>query len=246
MKKLLRQTSFRLTKHIPTQLWWRMFYYWLRVLEAQKPSDSMRTLLAIDDVLTRQIDHTAIRYDNGVHVKHRLMNYHDFFVTRLQAGERVLDIGCGYGAVAYSMANRANAHVVGIDLDSGNIRNAQAKFQHPNLTFICGDALKTLPDEAFDTIVISNVLEHIEDRIGFLQQVQTSIHPHRWLIRVPMINRDWEVIMRRELEMYYYSDPTHFTEYTEDSFRLEMHDAGQQISHIQINWGEIWAETTAT
>ena len=31
------------------------------------------------------------------------MAHPDFFVARVAAGKRVLEVGCGYGAVAYSM-----------------------------------------------------------------------------------------------------------------------------------------------
>jgi 2-polyprenyl-3-methyl-5-hydroxy-6-metoxy-1,4-benzoquinol methylase len=243
-KKLIKRGLISLAKILPSNMWWRMFRLWMHVIAGQSPKKAMRILLEIDDVLTRNIDRTAIRYDDGVHVKHRLMHYHDFFVERLRAGERVLDIGCGYGAVAFSMASRAHAQVVGVDLNAQNIASARARFQHPNLTFIHGDASTDLPAESFETIVISNVLEHIEHRVEFLRQAQIQIQPRRWLIRVPMINRDWEVFMRQELGMYYYSDPTHCTEYTRQSFAEEMAQAGLTITHLQINWGEIWAEAT--
>jgi hypothetical protein len=51
--------------------------------------------------------------------------------------------------------------------------------------------------------------------------------------------------VRSELGLYAYSDPTHFTEYTLDSFEQEMRDAQLSITHYQVNWGEIWAEVHA-
>jgi 2-polyprenyl-3-methyl-5-hydroxy-6-metoxy-1,4-benzoquinol methylase len=222
-----------------------MFRLWLLVIKEQTPKTGMRTLLEIDDLLTWHINRMAIRYDNGVHAKHRLMRYHDFFVERLQPGERVLDIGCGYGAVAYSMASRAQAIVTGIDLEAYNIDQARHLFQHPNLTFVQGDVLQELPSETFETVVMSNVLEHIEERVAFLKQAQASIKPRRWLLRVPMFNRHWRVPLRQELGMYFFSDPTHYTEYTQQSFEAEMEAARLTITHMQINWGEIWAEVTA-
>ena len=42
--------------------------------------------------------------------------------------------------------------------------------------------------------------------------------------------------------MSYFSDPTHYTEYTQQSFEEELREAGLAIAHLQINWGEIWAE----
>ena len=203
---------------------------------------AMRVLLRADDVLTKCINRLAIEYDGGVHVKHRLMKYHDFFVERISPGERVLDVGCGYGAVAYSVASRAGAVVVGIDLRAENIVKARQLFQHPNLSFLQGDVLRDLPRESFDAIMLSNILEHIEQRVEFLVTVHERLSPKRCLIRVPMFNRDWRVPLREELAMSYFSDPTHYTEYTQESFEKEIRTAGLTITHLQINWGEIWAE----
>jgi 2-polyprenyl-3-methyl-5-hydroxy-6-metoxy-1,4-benzoquinol methylase len=203
---------------------------------------AMRVLLRADDFLTKCINRLAIEYDGGVHVKHRLMKYHDFFVERISPGERVLDVGCGYGAVAYSVASRAGAVVVGIDLRAENIVKARQLFQHPNLSFLQGDVLRGLPKESFDVIMLSNILEHIEQRVEFLTIVHERLSPQRCLIRVPMFNRDWRVPLREELAMSYFSDPTHYTEYTQESFEKEIRAAGLTITHLQINWGEIWAE----
>ena len=143
----------------------------------------MRILLRADDFLTKCINRLAIEYDGGVHVKHRLMKYHDFFVERISPGERVLDVGCGYGAVAYSVASRAGAVVVGIDLRAENIVKARQLFQHPNLSFLQGDVLRGLPKESFDVIMLSNILEHIEQRVEFLTIVHERLSPQRCLIR---------------------------------------------------------------
>jgi len=206
----------------------------------------MWVLLRVDDLLTRCINRLALLYDDGVHVKHRLMRYHDFFVDRIGQGERVLDVGCGYGAVAYSVASKAGAVVTGIDLNAGNIEKARQRFKHPNLTFLEGDALNNLPAGRWDVILLSNVLEHLDRRVEFLATVQQHLNPARWLIRVPMINRDWRVPLRQELGLFYFSDRTHFTEYTQESFEKELLAAGLSITHVQYNWGEIWAEARST
>lgn len=206
------------------------------------PRNGMRWLLQVDADVTALQNEVALTYDSGVHVKHRLMRYHDFFVDRIARDEAVLDIGCGYGAVAYSIASRAEANVTGIDLDARNIASARSRFLHPRLSFVHGDALQALPQGRPETIVLSNVLEHVEDRVGFLRAVEERAHPRRWLIRVPMFDRDWRVPLRKELGLDHRSDPTHFTEYTRDTFENEMREAGLRIVHLQVNWGEIWAE----
>lgn len=206
-----------------------------------RPISGIRELISLHEDLMWYIDQAAISYEKGIHPKHRLMDYHRFFVERLKKGNRVLDIGCGYGAVAFSMA-KAGAVVIGMDKDDENIRMAREGFEHENLCFIHGDVLKDLPDGNFDVIVMSNVLEHIEDRIGLLKMIQDKFQPKLWLIRVPMINRDWLVPLKKELNMPYYSDSTHFTEYTLESFKSEMAEAGLTIRHAEVKWGEIWAE----
>jgi SAM-dependent methyltransferase len=216
-----------------------------RAAAAGEPKQAMRELLTMDADLSGQIDATALPYGDGVHVKHRIMRYHDFFVERIRPDERVLDIGCGYGAVAYSIASRAGAEVVGLDLDAANVAMARQRFAHERLTFVHGEAPKTLPPGRFDVVVMSNVLEHIEHRVAFLREVQARATPNRWLIRVPMFNRDWRPALRSELGLYAYGDPTHFTEYTIESFEQEMRDAQFSITHSQVNWGEIWAEVCA-
>jgi cyclopropane fatty-acyl-phospholipid synthase-like methyltransferase len=246
MKNAIKTGLVSLLKLVPYPLGRQLFRLWLGAIAKKEPKTAMRALLNLDDDVASHVDQVAMRYDqNDTHVKHRLMQYHEFFVERLKPRERVLDIGCGYGAVAWSMVTKANAIVTGIDLNAKNIEMAQRLFQHSHLTFMQGDALQELPPGPFETIVISNTLEHIQDRIEFLKAMEEQVHPRRWLIRVPMINRHWHVPMRRELGMFYFSDRTHYTEYTPQSFEEELKAAGLMIIHMQINWGEIWAEATS-
>lgn len=212
---------------------------------AQPPLAAIRSLLELDDDLTSRINQAALAYEGDVHPKHRLMRYHDFFVDRIQSGDRVLDVGCGYGAVAYSIATRTGAQVTGIDISAENIAKARALFQLPNLTFVEGDALTAIGSERFDVVVLSNVLEHLEPRVDFLGDLLRLLRPRRILVRVPAFDRDWRVPLRKELGLPYFSDVSHYTEYTLESFGEEMRQAGLRIDHLQVCWGEIWADVRA-
>ncbi len=170
------------------------------------------------------------------------MRYHDFFVNRIEPGTRVLDVGCGYGAVAHSIAERSRAQVTGIDLSAANVAQARASYNTAGLTFVHGEAPRDLTHEHFDVIVLSNVLEHIAKRHEFLAALCAKATPSRLLIRVPMFDREWRVPLRQELGLYHFSDPTHDIEYTRETFEQEMAEAGLVIVHLQVNWGEIWAE----
>ena len=203
----------------------------------------LRFLLYLDHKLYRWQGRLAIALDGGTHAKHRLTRYHDFFVGAVRPDERVLDIGCGTGAVSRDLAERGQVEVVGIDLDAGNIEEAKHRHPHPRVRYLVGDALKDLPQTDFDVVVLSNILEHLKERTEFLRSIQTRVSPDRILIRVPLFERDWRVPLRRELGLEWRLDPTHETEYTLESFAGEMAAAGLEVVRQEVRWGEIWAET---
>ena len=209
---------------------------------ALSPDEALRFLFRLDTALYPLQGHQAIAYGGGVHTKHRHMRYHDFFVKRIHPGERVLDIGCGNGAVAYDVAEQAGAHVVGVDLSADNIAQARQRYAHPRVEYRVGDALQELADGPFDAVILSNVLEHLPERPAFLRRVQEVARPSRFLIRVPLFERDWRVPLKRELGVEWRLDPTHETEYTVESFAAEMAEAGLTIAYQEVRWGEIWAE----
>ena len=105
-----------------------------------------------------------------------------------------------------------------------------------------GDALAWLPDEPVDTVVMSNVLEHLPDRPDFLRSVQERLGPKRWLLRVPHFERDWRLPLMKELGLDWRSDDTHETEHTLDEFKAELTEAGLEIVHLETRWSEIWCE----
>lgn len=213
---------------------------------AASPKAGLQELLSNHNALSDEIDRVAIRYGQGVHPKLRFIDYPAYFTRRLKPGERVLDVGCAFGAVACAMAD-AGAVVTGIDIDEAYLRVAREKYRHPRVTYVHGDVTKDVPPGAYDTVVLSNVLEHIDDRVGLIRAIADRVRPKRWLIRVPMLDRDWLVYLKQEVGITHLSDPTHFVEYTAESFRREMTLCGLEIRDMENSFGEIRAElATAT
>jgi SAM-dependent methyltransferase len=205
----------------------------------------MRQLLQVYDDAYHGVDLGAIDYDQGVHAKHRLTRYHDFFVERVHEGERVLDVGCGKGELSYDLAERSGAHVVAVDSSPWMLEFAGERFAHPNVTFVQADAVKFTPNEPVDVAVLSNVLEHIEPRVELLRALRERAGARRLLIRVPALQRDWTVPLRQEVGLPHFSDPEHKLEYDPQLLRNELADAGWEMGEPQLNWGEIWVEASA-
>jgi SAM-dependent methyltransferase len=227
---------------MPTLVWRGAFRFWLSVLAADPDTRrGVKDLLVSYDDAYHAVDRAAIRYDGGIHVKHRLTHYHDFFVERVKAGERVLDIGSGKGELAFDLVTISGAAVVGVDHDPGHLDFARQRFTHPDLGFFEGDVLEWLPDGHFDVVVLSNVLEHLDGRVEFLRRVVSSTAPDRFLFRVPVFERDWTVPLRDEVGLLAYWDPDHAIEYSADTFVAELADAALEVDELVVRWGEIWA-----
>ncbi len=222
------------------------------------PKDRARFLLGLDDPVYRLQGPAAIEAEtepggSGLHPKHRLMRYHDFFVERVNAGERVVDLGSGVGALAASIAERAGAGrgatVVGVEIEPANVARAQAIARERGLTdrlwYAVGDitthrAQPTPPGVGFDVVVLSNVLEHIKDRPAMLRRWTAWYAPSRFLIRVPAFDRDWKTPYKKELGLEWRLDETHEIEYTEESLRRELEEGGLEITQWVARWGEYW------
>ncbi|MBF0417666.1 MAG: methyltransferase domain-containing protein [Magnetococcales bacterium] len=219
-----------------------------RLIEARaarlSSDEALRFLFRLDGRLYKVQGGQAVRHGGGLHPKHRLMAYHDFFIQRLVPGERVLDVGCGNGALTCDMAERGRCRVVGIELEADKVEEARRLRPHPEVTYHVGDA--TSDGEVggpFDVVTLSNVLEHLSGRPDFLRRLTARSGARRMLIRVPLFERDWRVALKRELGVEWRLDATHETEYTLESFDEEMRAAGLTITHLEVRWGEIWAET---
>lgn len=225
--------------------WRHHLLFGMLVLESRDrdAAEGLRRLFRIDDRLALAINERAMALGRGEHPKHRLTNYHRFFIERLGETARVLDVGCGYGAVARSIARaRPRGVVVGIDYDEGRLSQAKAADNPPNLRFVLGDATKSVPEGPWNAIVLSNVLEHIADRVGLLKALKERTGARQILIRVPLFERGWQMAMRRELGVNYYSDPDHKIEHRVADFEGEMRAAGMVILELKTSWGEIWAD----
>ena len=227
---------------VPDGIALRLVAAWLAaVAHRTDPRGALHVLLRVDDALGARLNEAAIAYDGGVHAKHRLTGYHDFFIDHVSAGDRVLDVGCGKGELAHDLAVRGGAIVVGLDVHTESLAFARSRFHDERVTFVQADVHDYADDEPFDVIVLSNVLEHIDDRIGLLRRLVEHFHPRQVLIRVPLLERSWLVPLREELGLWHFSDPTHAVEYDLDRFERELESAGLRIESAQQRWGEIWA-----
>lgn len=205
--------------------------------------NGLKRLFELKSNLEWVINERSIAYDKGTHPKHRLTPYHDFFIDRINDGEIVLDVGCGQAIVAASIAAaRKNSFVFGIDIDENNIKKGKNLINEKklkNVKLIFGDVYEQRELKA-DKVIISNVLEHINNRIEFIEYLKLITKAKYFLIRVPLFERNWQIPLMRELGIDYFSDIDHKIEHTIVEFKKEMSDSKLIIKEMQTLWGEIW------
>ncbi len=198
----------------------------------------LKLTLKIHSFSYKLISYLAIKVEGGLHPKHRLIGYHEFFTSNVDQNDRVLDIGCGNGSLAKDVAKYAKS-VTGVEIDERLVAKARRQNSAENLEYRCADATKDLSNEKFDVIIMSNVLEHIDDRVNFLKSIRPLAD--KFLFRVPMIDREWVTLYKKELGIEHRLDLTHFTEYTFEQFKNEFEQAGYRIDSHSVQFGEIWA-----
>ncbi len=207
----------------------------------------LRPMLSIHTLSYKLSGLLASVVHDSTHPKHQIMKYKEWFSDNIGANDIVLDVGCNTGMMPEVMSLKAS-FVYGIEIEEKHVDIAKKLRSKINIEFICADA--TTYDYAkcspIDVVTLSNVLEHIEHREPFLKALINQIswnNPNckKLLIRVPMVDRDWITIYKKENFMEYRLDNTHFIEYTYDDFKSELLRAGVGIDSYHIRFGEIYA-----
>ena len=210
-------------------------------LAKTEPKSALKKLLELDNFIYLLTGKFSVSYGKGIHVKKRLTKYVDYFTFQAKKlGGPCLDIGCGDGELAISIAKQ-KIKITGIDLSLEQIKKGKAKNSYKNLNFIHGNIFDyKSKDLKFKTIILSNVLEHIKNRVFFLKKVKKQFSAKYFLIRVPVFDRDWRVPLKKELQIDYRLDSTHFIEYTDKIFLNELRLSKIKVLDFKRIWGEIW------
>jgi len=100
---------------------------------------------------------------------------------RFQGSERVLDVGCGDGAITTVVASRVpDGEVVGVDASQDMIRFASrqpAATACRNLSFRVGDARRLDFSSAFDWVISFNALHWVHEQEPVLKGIWSALRP---------------------------------------------------------------------
>ena len=174
------------------------------------------------------------------------MRYKEWFLDLVDENSVVLDVGSNTGMMAALLAKKAK-YVYGIEINRKHSEAAQNNYVATNLQFLTGDATsyEYKSCQPISCVTLSNVLEHIDDRVRFLKKLQEvlvwcDLTPKVFLIRVPTIERDWISVYKKELGVEYRLDRTHSIEHTKQQLLSELEDAGLSVINFETRFGEYY------
>ncbi|KAA1190626.1 class I SAM-dependent methyltransferase [Pseudohalioglobus sediminis] len=166
----------------------------------------------------------------------------DFKHFPLQAGDTVLDLGCGEGRHVISAYLEAEVHSIGVDLSLDDLRTTQEKFSdfaepdNPAKSFGLSSAnALELPfaDNTFDKVICSEVLEHIPDYQGALREIQRVLKPGG--LFCASVPRRWpEKICWALSEEYYNTPGGHIRIFRASELRGDIEQLG--FKHYHRHW----------
>jgi len=112
----------------------------------------------------------------------------NYDILGLKSGDKILDLGCGFGRHAFEAARRG-ASVVALDAGRDEVEGVAATFaamveagelspENLHVAAVQGDALAIpFPDGTFDRVICSEVLEHIPDDLGAMRELARVLRP---------------------------------------------------------------------
>lgn len=166
-------------------------------------------------------------------IKQSKYSSHYFFRRLAGKGNDVLDIGCGEGFFASTIAK--HNRVVGIDfLDEPEQRIAFDQYIKADLENSLQDAVEQLGERKFDKILLPDVLEHLRFPERLLQDCYRYLNPNGMLlvsvpnvanitVRLALLLGQWNYAERGIL------DKTHYRFYTFKTARRLLEENGYEV-----------------
>jgi len=176
------------------------------------------------------------RYEKNLEFVQITARYNRYLASSIEKflGNRVLDVGCGTGNLTRLIHNR---FVVGIDCTERYLFQFRMRLKGVEAFLVDiqdRQALNQIERLKFDTVLCSNVLEHIEDDMLALRNMHDIlVEGGRLVLLVPSWKSLYGSLDRTNL---------HFRRYCKSGLIRKIENAGFRVDHISyLNFpGIIW------
>jgi 2-polyprenyl-3-methyl-5-hydroxy-6-metoxy-1,4-benzoquinol methylase len=125
------------------------------------------------------------------------------------AGETILDIGCGHGVYGKELLKKGYRYT-GIEANKGYVEEAS---KHVHALCMRAEKLE-FPDKSFDTVILLEVLEHLEDPYAALSEI-LRVTRENLIVSVPNISPMKECV-EYNVVMHHFLESTHVNFFTKN------------------------------
>ena len=170
------------------------------------------------------------------------------YEKRLGRKGRFLDVGCGTGELLWA-ARESGWDAVGVDPSAEFIEVGERELGVKGMVTTLEDA--RFPDNSFDAVSMSSIIEHIYEPYPLLREVQRVLRPGGWLsfdapnedglymragnLYMRLLGRDWVVVLAPTFAPY------HVQGFNERSVRTLLDRARLELVELEVV-GELWEQ----
>jgi 2-polyprenyl-3-methyl-5-hydroxy-6-metoxy-1,4-benzoquinol methylase len=144
-----------------------------------------------------------------------------FLLGHVEAGERVLDLGCGDGAFAAELV-AAGGSVTMADVAEEALRRARGRVPRADAVKLVEGADLPFDEDAFDVVWAGEVLEHLADVTGLLADVRRVL---RWGGRL-LVTTPWHAPLVVARDAHFDPRADHLRFFSARTLRAVLEDAG--------------------
>lgn len=141
------------------------------------------------------------------HFSQKMLN-----LVQKHSGKDVLDIGCGHGFNCIEL-NKRGYKCVGIEINKKYVKEAQKYIEAHHMS---AEKLN-FPDKSFDTILMLEVLEHLEDPYKALEEI-VRVTRKNLILSVPNIE-PLETCVEYNVVMHHFLEVTHRNFFTKSMLK---------------------------
>jgi 2-polyprenyl-3-methyl-5-hydroxy-6-metoxy-1,4-benzoquinol methylase len=193
----------------------------------------------------------AVRSGAAVQAGHRLAGYYgdprpEIAALVPPAGRRVLDVGCGSGALGLLLKSRGHV-VTGLELVPDAAEHARRYLDHVTVADVETGGFPFSPG-SFDVVILADVLEHLIDPWRTVRQAAELLAPTGCVVAsVPNV-QNIDVLRRLIRGRWDYRergilDRGHLRFFTLRTLRRLFDDAGLRLTRTVAHYRHTWPRT---
>jgi len=178
-------------------------------------------------------------FDEAGHIKDHDSPFQRYRIAKVLAlhtpgpGDRVVDLGCGWGTFSFALAGRV-AEVVGVDFSEKSVALCNGRLEQerkPNVRFVCADGGATgLEGGAWDVVLAADLFEHLypDDSVRVALEAFRLLRPGgRFAVWTPHRGHMLEILKNHDILLA--RDPSHVDYKSMARMTRLLRDAGFEI-----------------